>query len=261
MIRILALIGSHRKQGNTARIVGLIETRLRALAAQHGMQLEFGTLFLGDLDLRPCMGCRRCFDRGEDSCPLADDVPLVRAGLDAADAVVLASPVYVNDVGGLMKTLLDRLAYLSHRPAMGGKYALPLATAGGGSAGHALRTMNAAILTWGYHRAGRIGLRLGALASPDEILGSLSAVDTAATGLFRAVMERKALNPSFLSLMAFGIQQLAWRRWRSESFDRSWWQTRGWLASGCSYYLPHRASPVKVGLARLAARGVARFVL
>jgi len=44
-IKILALIGSCRKNGNTARIVQMIEARMQALAAQHATPLEFETLF------------------------------------------------------------------------------------------------------------------------------------------------------------------------------------------------------------------------
>jgi multimeric flavodoxin WrbA len=168
-MKILALIGSHRKTGNTARIVQMIEARMQALAAQHATALEFETLFLGDLDVRPCHGCRACFDRGEDACPLKDDIPLIRAKMDAADGLLLASPVYVDDVSGLVKNWMDRLAYLCHRPAMGGKCAYSLATVGGSTTGHPLRTMNAALLTRGYHLVGRTGLKMGALASAEEL--------------------------------------------------------------------------------------------
>jgi multimeric flavodoxin WrbA len=102
-----------------------------------------------------CRGCRACFDHGEEACPLHDDLPLIRSRMDDADALILASPVYVDDVSGLVKNWMDRLAYLSHRPAMGGKYAFTVATVGGGPAGHTLRTMNTALLTWCYHLSGK----------------------------------------------------------------------------------------------------------
>ncbi|MBN2003669.1 MAG: hypothetical protein JXA21_09965 [Anaerolineae bacterium] len=55
-MNILALIGSYRKKGNTARIVQMIEARMQALAAQHTTPLEFKTFYLGDVNLRPCRG-------------------------------------------------------------------------------------------------------------------------------------------------------------------------------------------------------------
>lgn len=168
-MNILALIGSYRKQGNTARIVELIAARMQALAAQDATPLEFETLFLSDLDLLPCRGCRACFDRGEAACPLHDDVPRLRAKMGAADALLLASPVYVDDVSGLIKIWMDRLAYLCHRPALAGKAAYLLATVGGSATSHALRTMSAGVLTWGYHLVGQTGLKMGALATAEDL--------------------------------------------------------------------------------------------
>lgn len=259
-MQVLALIGSYRKAGNTARIARMVEARMRDRAARDNAALYFETVFLGDLDVRPCRGCRACFDRGEDACPLKDDVASVRARIEAADALVLAGPVYVDDVGGLMKNLMDRLAYLCHRPALGGKYALALATVGGGSAGHALRTMYVALLTWGCHLVGRTGFKTGALASEDELRLLRPGADAAADRLYDAIVRKRNDNPSFVSLMAFRIQQLSWRRTPTDSYDGVYWRTRGWLESGCTYYRPHRANPVKVALARLAGAALYRFV-
>jgi len=260
-MKILALIGSYRKQGNTARIVRMIETRMQRLAAQQNVPLEWETLFLGELDIRPCRGCRVCFDRGEHACPLEDDIPLIRSKMDAANGLLLASPVYVDDVSGLVKTWMDRLAYLCHRPAMGGKCAYPLATVGGGPTGHTLRTMNAALLTWGYHLVGQRGLKMGPLAAEEELPRYQPAADKAADKLFRAVTEQQGMNPSFVSLLAFKIQQLAWQREPPGSHDHAYWHDQGWLEPGCAFYFPPRSGLLKVAMARLAGAVVSRFVL
>jgi multimeric flavodoxin WrbA len=259
-MQVLVLVGSYRKAGNTARIARMVEARMQDRAARDNAALDFETVFLGDLDVRPCRGCRACFDRGEDACPLKDDVALIRARIEAADALVLAGPVYVDDVSGLMKNLMDRLAYLCHRPALGGKYALALATVGGGGAGHALRTMYVALLTWGCHMVGRTGFKTGALASEDELRRFRPGADAAADRLFDAIVRKRNDNPSFVSLMAFRIQQLSWRRTLTDSYDGVYWRTRGWLESGSTYYRAHRASPVKVALARLAGAVLYPFV-
>ncbi len=260
-MKILACLGSYRKKGNTARVVQMIEARMQALAAQQNAPLEWETLFLGDMDIRPCRGCRVCFDRGEDRCPLKDDIPLIRAKMDAADGLLLASPVYVDDVSGLVKTWMDRLAYLCHRPALGGKCAYPLATVGGGATGHTLRTMNAALLTWGYHLVGQTGLKMGALASAEELPHYQAAADKVADKLYHAVAQKQALSPAFVSLLAFKIQQLVWQREPPGSYDYAYWRDRGWLAPDRTFYVAHRANPFKVALARLAGALVYRFVV
>ena len=55
---ILAIVGSQRKKGNTARLVQMIGTELEALAERAGQPLVFETLYLGDLDIHACRGCR-----------------------------------------------------------------------------------------------------------------------------------------------------------------------------------------------------------
>ena len=261
-MKILALVGSNRKHGNTIRIVQLIEARMQALAAERGAPFEFETLALGELDIQPCRGCRGCFDRGEERCPLrGDDIPLIRAEMDAADGLLLASPVYMDDVSGLTKTWIDRLSYVSHRPAFGGKCAYPIATVGGSSTRHTLRTMNAALLTWGYHLVGEAGFKMGALAAPDEMARYAGQAARVAEALFRAVAEGRALRSSFISLLAFKVQQLAWQREPSGSVDHTYWLARGWLDPACTFYMAHHAHPVKVALARLAGAIAFRFLV
>jgi multimeric flavodoxin WrbA len=259
-MHVLALVGSFRKQGNTARIVRMIEARMRALSSPQGAPLEFETLLLGDLDIRPCRGCRTCFDRGEDACPLKDDVARIRSRIEVSDAIMMASPVYVDDVSGLMKNLMDRLAYLCHRPALGGKYACVLASVGSGGTGHTLRTMYVALLTWGCHMLGQTGMKMGALAPDGELVRHQSAANRIADTLYAAITQKRGLDPAFISLMAFKIQQLAWRREPQGSYDHKYWQARGWLARGCTYYMAHRANPIKLMLARLTGTVMFRFM-
>lgn len=235
---------------------------MERLAAAQAVPLAFETLYLAEMDLRPCRGCRTCFDRGEDKCPLKDDIPAIKAQMDAADGVIFATPVYVDDVNGVIKTLLDRLAYLCHRPAMGGKCAFPLATVGGSPTSHTLRTLNGALLTWGFHLVGQAGFKMGALLPQAEVASRFQK-ETAhiAEKLFRAVAEQQAQSPSFVSLLAFKVQQLAWQRESPDSYDYDYWQKRGWLAPERTFYVAHRAYPVKVALARLVGAALAPFML
>jgi multimeric flavodoxin WrbA len=260
-MNVLALVGSHRKNGNTARVVGMIGARMQTLAGLAGVPVEFETLFLADCDIRACRGCRACFDHGEERCPLTDDVALIRSKMDAADALIVASPVYLSDVSGSIKNWMDRLAYLSHRPAMGGKCVFTVATVGGSLTGRTIRTMDGAFLTWGFHLVGSLGLKMGALATREELPRFRPPAEKAADRLFDAVAGERALKPSFISLMAFRIQQLVWPAEPAGSHDRDYWETNGWLRPGCTFYVPHHANPVKVALARLVGAVLYRFVV
>lgn len=260
-MKILALMSSYRKNGNTDRIVKMIGTHLEARAAQKGTPLTFETLYLGHMDLRPCRGCRLCFDRGEDMCPQKDDLRTIAAKMSAVDGMIVASPVYVNDVNGIAKTWIDRLAYLCHRPGLAGTCVYLVATVADSPTNHALRSMSVALRTWGAHIVGQAGLKMGARMEEEALHNRYDAKTLAiATTLFDAVAQQKFMQPSFFSLMTFRIQQQAWHESPSDALDYAYWRDQGWLDPARTFYIEHHAHPVKVALARLTGAIMYRFV-
>lgn len=234
---------------------------MEAVAARQGEPLVFETLYLGHLDIEMCRGCRTCFDRGEERCPLKDDVPAIRAKMDAADGFILASPVYVNDVNGVAKNWIDRLAYVCHRPAFAGKCAYLLATVADSPTSHTLRTMNIALRTWGFHIVGQAGYKMGALMPQAEVEARYEEeAGRVAEDLFRAVSQQQYLWPSFLSLMIFRIQQRAWQEAPAETLDYGYWKGQGWFDPNRTFYIEHRANRAKVTVARLVGGVLGRFM-
>ncbi len=260
-MRILALVGSYRKNGNTAQVVSLIEAHLRTLAARSGTVLDIQTLFLGHKEIRMCQGCRVCFDEGEEKCPLQDSLKAIKAGMKEADGLIVASPVYVNDVSGTTKNWMDRLAYICHRPEFAGKCAYLVATVGNGPAAHGLRTLNMALRSWGFYIVGQAGFKAGALMHRGEVESRyLNKTARIAQELFDAVHERRFAKPSFLSLMTFSIQQRYWQRATEDSIDLEYWRTCGWTEPHQEFYVHHKSNRAKVASARLAGSLIARFV-
>ena len=261
-MKILALIGSYRKNGNTSQVVDLVCEGLRAEAARAGVPLEIETLYLGHLNIGACRGCRACFDRGEDKCPVKDDLLSVKARMKQADGVLVASPVYVDDVSGITKTWIDRLAHVCHRPEFAGKCAYLVATVGSTPTSRALGTLRLALSTWGFHITGKAGFKTGALMKPEEMKAAHAKKAAAiAYRFFKDIHERKWAKPSFMSLFMFKIQQRAWQRaTRRDTLDYAYWSGQGWTDLGRDFYIPHEASRLKVALARLAGSLIAPFV-
>jgi NAD(P)H-dependent FMN reductase len=195
-------------------------------------------------------------------CPLKDDLLDIKAKMKAADGVLVACPVYVDDVNGITKNWIDRLAHVCHRPEFAGRSAYLVATVGSSPCGHALGTLELALSVWGFHIAGKAGLKTGALLKPDEMKAQFQDKATQiGHDFFQAVYQRKSAQPSFRALMTFKIQQLAWQRATvKDSVDYRYWSEQGWIDPRREFYIPHRANPVKVGLARLAGAAIARFV-
>ncbi len=261
-MKILVLMGSYRRNGNTDQITGLIKTHLQQEAEQRGTPLEIETVYLGQQDLRFCRGCRICYERGEENCPNRDDLLSIKAKILAAEGVIFASPVYVDDVSGIMKTFIDRLCHVCHRPEFTGKVAYLVATTGSSRSGKTLDTMKMAARTWGMYVAGQSGYKMGALMKKQETRGRFDLrASWDARRLFAAIERRSFRKPGFYSLMVFKIQQMSWRaKGVPGTLDYTYWQQRGWFDPRKTFYIDHDTGWLKVRLARLAGIVIGKFV-
>ncbi len=105
-MKVCILMGSPRRSGNTAALLEPFCETLRGGGA------EVETVFLHDLNIRPCVACRTCQqDWTRFGCPQWDDVEGLFPKLLAADLIVLATPIYSWYCTPPMKALLDRMMY------------------------------------------------------------------------------------------------------------------------------------------------------
>jgi multimeric flavodoxin WrbA len=207
-------------------------------AKERGITLETERVNLARLSIQTCIGCRACFDCGEAACPHHDALLSLFEEMRAADGYVIASPVYVEDVNGIMKTMIDRMAFLSHRPALYGKSALLFTTSGVGSSNHALNTMSTALGTWGVKVTRRMKFTLGALTPPEQIQSVYGEVIKRAAKCFLHALLAEQFRPSLYSLLAFSVQQSCWRKSTEphDTVDYRYWEEAGWLRRGSHYY-------------------------
>jgi multimeric flavodoxin WrbA len=100
-MNIVCLLGSPRKNGNSATVAEKLLSHARELGA------ETETIYLNELNYRGCQACYACKNGSED-CVLQDDLTAVLEKVRDADALVLASPVYYGDVSAQLKAFIDR---------------------------------------------------------------------------------------------------------------------------------------------------------
>jgi multimeric flavodoxin WrbA len=125
MKSVTAFVGSARRHGVTHRATRQLLDHLQAFG---DVQTEL--VFLSDHHIGLCRGCKACFIRGEEFCPLHDDRDLLVEKMEASDGVVLASPVYAFQVSAHVKAFLDRLGFALHRPRFHGKAYTSIAVEG-----------------------------------------------------------------------------------------------------------------------------------
>ena len=65
-------------------------------------------LSLADLDIKYCIGCNVCQKNEENQCVLKDDMNKIYDAISKCDYIIIMSPIYMNQITGILKNVLDR---------------------------------------------------------------------------------------------------------------------------------------------------------
>jgi multimeric flavodoxin WrbA len=101
-MKILALLGSPRKGGNTDQ---LVEQILKA-ARTKGHKTE--KLYLYDYTISLCVDCRNC-KKGDYVCCINDEMQQIYPKMEEANVIIFGTPVYWYGPTAKMKMLIDRM--------------------------------------------------------------------------------------------------------------------------------------------------------
>jgi multimeric flavodoxin WrbA len=99
-LKVLGIAASPRRGGNT----DLLLTEVLRGAESAGATVA--TIVLKDLQITPCQHCDACLAAGR--CRIDDDMQMVYLELEAADRVVIASPVQFMGPTAELKAMIDR---------------------------------------------------------------------------------------------------------------------------------------------------------
>jgi len=100
--RILVLLGSPRREGNSAILAGEIVKGAEA----EGASVE--SLFVQDMNIEACRSCYACQQKDSKGCAVDDDMQQIYPKLIEADAWVIATPVYWFTMSAQTKLWMDR---------------------------------------------------------------------------------------------------------------------------------------------------------
>ena len=105
-MKVLLINGSPKSNGNTSIAIHELEKTFR----ENGVETEI--IQVGNKAIRGCIGCTKCYETGK--CVFDDIVNETAPKLEAADGVVVATPVYYASANGTLISFLDRLFYSAH---------------------------------------------------------------------------------------------------------------------------------------------------
>jgi NADPH-dependent FMN reductase len=111
--KVVAVLGTYRKGGTLDAAVEAILEGARARRA------ATSTIYLTDKHIGFCTNCRNCTqvpgpERGR--CVLNDDLDSIVRQIEAADAVVLASPVNCGNATAIFRCFMERLIGYAYWP-------------------------------------------------------------------------------------------------------------------------------------------------
>ena len=122
-MKVLGIIGSPRKGGNTETIVDEI------LAGAKEAGAEIDKIILNDLDISPCQGCYACTDNG--ICMINDDMDTVNEKMEESSVFIYGTPVYYWGPTAQFKIFMDRCLATSRKGLIKNKKIIIVVPLGG----------------------------------------------------------------------------------------------------------------------------------
>lgn len=217
------IIHGQSHKGSTYHVARLLAEKIGWETKEFFLPKDFGAF---------CLGCTKCFLESEKLCPHYEALAPITEALDSADAIILASPVYVFHATGSMKAFLDHYGYrwMVHSPegSMFKKQGVCIATAAGSGLGSTLRDMHHSLFFWGVARTYRFGAAVAATDWNGVSAKKLAAIDRKLTRIAKRILSRsESVTPGIKTKAVFHVMRLMQNKGWNER-DVRHWKERGW---------------------------------
>ncbi len=211
MKKILLINSSNRKR-NTYKLLSSIEKLLK----KHNFETEL--INLNDYKIDFCKGCEVCVMR--DRCFVKDDARIIMNKIINADGLVIGTPVYLNNMTGILKSFIDRTCSWFHRTPVAQKPTLLLVNTQGSGIKSTLNSIQESLIQWGVSLCGTISRNGRSFNEPikeSEIANFIKLVNSGGQGY----------NPSFKEITTYNTQRtLATNLF---TLDKEYWEEKGWI--------------------------------
>lgn len=247
MKKITAFVGSAGMK-NTYKCVVQFLNNLQALG-----DIEYEIVILNNYKLGICRGCRLCFNKGEEFCPLKDDRDLLMAKIEASDGVIFASPNYSWQMSGVMKVFLDRFGFACHRPRYFGKAFTSIVTQGFSGGNKIVDYFDFLAQTLGFNSVKGICVTMLFPMSEKDEQKVVDALKKLSKRFHARLIKSAYPVPSWPMLMGFRMGRSSIKEMLDDSsLDYRYYAGKGWFES--DYFYPTQLGPLKKAAGRLFDR-------
>ena len=107
-MKVVALNGSARKDGNTAMLIQVVFEELK----KEGIETEL--IQMAGKNIQGCLACYKCFKNKDRRCSVDKDMLNdIMARMEKAEGILLGSPTYFSDVTSGMRAFIERCGFVA----------------------------------------------------------------------------------------------------------------------------------------------------
>ncbi len=244
MKKVTAFVGTASKK-HTYRAVRQFLDNLQSLG-----EVESEIVVLSNYKIGTCRGCKLCFGKGEEFCPLKDDRDVLIEKMLSSNGVIFACPNYSFQVSALMKIFLDRLGFIFHRPRFFGKVFTSIVAQGFYGGGKIVSYLDFVGKGLGFNTVKGTSFTALDPMQKNEKQKMDRALARQSRRFYERLLKPVCPVPSLFWLMAFRGGRMNVRLECAESDrDYTYYKEKGWLESDYFY-------PVQLGVLKKAAGGL-----
>jgi multimeric flavodoxin WrbA len=230
MKKILVILGTQNKKGAGAKTVEIFNSKFDST------KYSFETVFLSDYEINSCRGCTVCFK--QEKCIIKDDVGYIVEKMKSSDAIIFVTPIYAMNISGLLKTFIDRISYMLHKPALYEKHSYIIITTDVGGFKPISAYMKYMMNAFGIYNTGYTGVLAKFIKKDENYQNKISDTMTVEAEKFKTLLNRgKNYKPKFTQVLRFHL-------WKTSAImkknlylgDYRYWEEKKWLDK--DYYYP-----------------------
>ncbi|MBN2259456.1 MAG: flavodoxin family protein [Clostridiales bacterium] len=252
MIKILAISGSSQKNGTGIDALRMFEEKFDK------QSYAFEVLHLADYQINNCIGCKVCFKK--ETCFMKDDLPYLVNKMEAADGIVIISPVYAMNISGILKTFLDRTTYLLHKPKFFDKHSYIISSTDFGGTKIVNTYLKYMMNAYCMDNVGATGVLSNKLKKDENYKQKLSKrFEKEAENFKRALNNGKEYQPKLAQLLRFNL----WKTKGLKSKDSYLGDYQYWSDSkrlNAQYFYPIELGLIKKGLVKIVKFRVSKLI-
>ena len=220
------IIHGQSHQGSTYHAAHSLAEKIGGELTEFFLPRDFGEF---------CLGCLNCFRISETKCPHYARLKPLTEAMDAADVIILESPVYVYHATGAMKAFLDHYGWRwmvhSPEPLMFRKQAVAVATAAGAGMKSTIKDMADSFFFWGIAKQYRLGVAVAAVSWETVNEKKKAVIEKKTAALAKKIVRRNGrVKPGLKTRAFFSLMRMLQKKnFMGGERDVSHWKKHGWL--------------------------------